>query len=171
MKITILGLMILLLLAACGGQSVETTAENPAASSGTLTVDAVTANLTLPTPTGAVYMRITNGTAEDDALIGATVPGCGLVELHEMTMEGDIMRMRPVEGQRIPIPAGETVMLARGGLHVMCMEKTGTYTVGDTVPVTLQFEIAGTMELNAEVVAPGDMDAEMSHDMNMGGEE
>jgi copper(I)-binding protein len=172
MKFTILGLMILLLLAACGGESAETTPENSAAS-GTLTVDTVTANLTLPTPTGAVYMRITNGTTQDDALVGAAVPGCGVVELHEMMMDGDVMRMRPVDGQRIPIPAGQTVMLERGGLHVMCLEKTGTYTVGDTVPVTLQFANAGTIEVNAEVIAPGEMNGEMSGEMNgdMGGEE
>jgi copper(I)-binding protein len=161
LKIVLFGIVLTLILAACGGEA----AGEPAAVSDTLVVDNVTANLTLPSPTGAVYMRITNGTTQDDALLGAAVPGCGLVELHEMMMDGDIMRMRPVEGQRIPIPAGETVMLERGGLHVMCMEKTGTYAVGDTVPVTLEFANAGTIEVNAEVIAPGEMNGEM------GGEE
>ncbi len=150
--------------------------EPPPAANGELVVDQVTANLTLPTATGAVYMRITNGTAEDDALVGAIVPGCGVVELHEMTMDGDIMRMNPVPGGQIPIPAGQTVMLQRGGLHVMCMDKTGSYAVGETVPVTLQFANAGTVEVNATVVEPGemsmDMDAGAEHgDMDMGGEE
>lgn len=155
-KTGLVGLVLILLLSACGSN----TGGEPAADSNILVVDNVTANLTLPSPTGAVYMRITNGTGQDDALLGAVVPGCGLVELHEMTMDGDVMRMRPVDGQRIPIPAGETVMLERGGLHVMCMEKTGTYVVGETVPVTLEFANAGTVEVNAEVVPPGEMNME-----------
>ena len=157
--VTALGITFLavMFLAACGGQTAESPAENAPLASGALIVDNVSANLTLPTATGAVYMRITNGTDQDDALLGANVPGCGLVELHEMVMDGDIMRMNPVEGGHIPIPAGQTVMLERGGLHVMCMDKTGTYTVGDTVAVTLQFANAGTIEVSATVVDPGEM--------------
>ena len=56
---------------------------------------------------------------------------------------------------RIPIPAGQTVMLERGGLHVMCIGKTGEFTVGQSVPVTLTFETAGQMEVAAEVIEPG----------------
>ena len=170
-RMKILGSMLLLVvvLVACGGQ----TADTPPAANDELVVDNVTANLTLPTTSGAVYMRITNGTDQDDALLGAIVPGCGLVELHEMVMDGDVMRMNPVEGGQIPIPAGQTVMLERGGLHVMCMEKTGTYAVGDTVPVTLQFANAGTIDVSAEVIEPGEMnmntsDGADSNEMDMG---
>jgi periplasmic copper chaperone A len=160
--VNITTLLLLLVLVACGGNQVE---EPDRPVTGELTVDNVTANLTLPSTTGAVYMRIANGSGSDDALIGAEVPGCGTVELHEMIMQDDVMMMRQMEGNRIPIPAGETVMLERGGLHVMCIDKTGEYTVGEMVPVTLQFEQAGTMEVMAEIVAPGEMP------MDMGGEE
>ena len=160
-------LLLVLFLVACGGAS-----EEPAAPAGELTVDTVTANLSLPTETGAVYMRITNNTGTDDALIGATVPGCGTIELHEMIMENDVMVMRQMEGNRIPIPAGQTVMLERGGLHVMCIGKTGEFAVGDEVAVTLQFENAGTIEVTAEVIEPGEMPADMEDGgMDMGGEE
>lgn len=145
--IPVLLLIVSLLLVACGGTAGE---------AGELTVDNVTANLTLPTETGAVYMRITNNTTADDALIGATVPGCGAVELHEMVLDGDVMMMSQVEGNRIPIPAGQTVMLERGGLHVMCLGKTGEFAVGQSVPVTLEFETAGQMEVVAEVIEPGE---------------
>lgn len=156
--IKLLSLFLLIFLVACGGsQSGETGAE-PA---GGLTVDNVTANLTLPTTTGAVYMRITNNSGSDDALIGAEVPGCGTVELHEMVMQDDVMMMRQMEGNRIPIPAGETVMLQRGGLHVMCIDKTGEYTVDQLVPVTLQFENAGNIQVEAKVIEPGEMPMEM----------
>lgn len=168
----ITGLILLALLAACGGQTADTMTMEPAATAGELVVDNVSANLSLPTATGAVYMRITNGSDQDDALLGATVPGCGVIELHEMSMDGDVMRMRPVEGGRIEVPAGATVMLERGGLHVMCIDKTTEYAVGDTVPVTLEFEQAGTIEVSAMVVEPGEMNMDdMGHgDMEMGGE-
>ncbi|MEZ4518538.1 MAG: copper chaperone PCu(A)C [Chloroflexota bacterium] len=170
---SLFGLILLVLLAACGGQTGDTTGDM---SDGELVVDTISANLSLPTATGAVYMHITNHTDQDDALIGAAVPGCGVVELHEMSMDGDVMVMRPVEGGKIVVPAGETVVLQPGGLHVMCMDKTVEYAIGDMVPVTLEFETAGTRELTAEVVAPGEssgnMDSmdNMDHsDMDMGG--
>lgn len=171
-KGVIIVLALIFTVTACGGQNEDMASDETALSSGELVVDNVTANLTLPTATGAVYMRISNGTGQDDVLLGAEVPGCGTVELHEMSMDGDIMRMRPVEGGRIPIPAGQTVMLQRGGLHVMCIDKTGEFVVGDSVPVTLQFERAGTVEVSAQVIEPGEMpmDNMEGDSMNMGGE-
>jgi periplasmic copper chaperone A len=57
-------------------------------------------------------------------------------------------------------------MLQRGGLHVMCIDKTGEYTVGQMIPVTLQFQNAGTIEVQAEVVAPGEAMEMDDHDMS-----
>lgn len=147
-------LLILTALVACtsnGGDS-EATDE--------LKVEMVKANLTLPTETGAVYMTITNNTDEEEKLVAASVPGCDAVELHEMRMDGDVMVMRQVEGSEIIIPAGETVELKQGGLHVMCIGKTGEYAIGDTVPVTLEFAKAGMVEVQAEIIAPGEMQME-----------
>ena len=151
--------ILLIVLAACGGAG-----DDAAGTPGELTVDNVTANLTLPTETGAVYMRIVNNTDTDDALLGVTVPGCGTVELHEMVMQDDVMTMRQLEGNRLPIPAGETVTLESGGLHVMCFGKTGDFTVGQAVPITLEFGNAGAMSVSAEVVAPGEMGSDMDGD-------
>lgn len=117
-------------------------------------VTGITANLSLPTDTGALYMTITNHSNEDDSLLSATVPGCGVMELHEMRMEGEVMTMQQVEGGQIPIPAGESVELARGGLHVMCLQKSGEFAVGETVEVTLNFANAGEIEVSAEVIDP-----------------
>ena len=124
---------------------------------GELKVERVKANLTLPTETGAVYMTIINGSNEEERLVAAAVPGCDAVELHEMMMDGDVMVMRQVEGGEIAIPAGETVELKQGGLHIMCIGKTGEFNIGDSVTVTLEFAKAGTMEVQAEVIAPGEM--------------
>lgn len=154
-RLIALSLIFAVLLVACGGGGQMGTA------GGKLVVENVMGNLSLPMPNGAVYMTITNGTGSDDALIDAAVSGCGTVELHEMVMVNDVMEMRQMEGNRIPIPAGETVMLQRGGLHVMCIGKTGDFTVGQSVPVTLTFENAGTMEVTAEVIEPGEMSPEM----------
>ena len=160
-KQTLLFVPLFLLLAACGG----TAPAEEGSEAGELEITDITANLALPTDTGAIYMLITNNTAEDDALIGAAVPGCGTIELHEMSMEDDVMIMREVDGGEIPIPAGETVTLERGGLHVMCIDKAEPTAAGEIVPVTLEFANAGTIEVEAEAidVAAPDMDMDMDH--------
>ena len=163
-RLFVVGLVLVILLVACGGNE-----GMGGTTAGELVVDGVMGNLALPMPNGAVYMTITNGTASDDALIDAAVPGCGAVELHEMIMEDDVMVMRQMEGNRIPIPAGETVMLQRGGLHVMCIGKTAEFAVGESVPVTLTFENAGAMEVAAEVIEPGEMSPEMQMETEEGG--
>jgi copper(I)-binding protein len=141
-------ILILTILAACDSGG------------GDLVIENVKANLTLPSETGAVYMTITNDSDEDEVLVGASVPGCGTIELHEMRMDGDVMVMQEVPGGEIEIPAGETVELKQGGLHVMCIGKTGKFAVGDTVEVTLEFANAGTKEVSSEVIAPGQMGME-----------
>jgi hypothetical protein len=59
--------------------------------------------------------------------------------------------MNPVPDSRIPIPAGDTVMLEVGGLHVMCLEKAEQFDIGDEFPILLTFEEAGEMEVMAEI--------------------
>lgn len=113
---------------------------------------------------GAFYMKLVNNTGEDDKLMSATTEACDVVELHEMYMiENDVMGMRPVEEGFIPVAAGETVELKVGGLHVMCIGKLADFNVGDTYPVSLQFEKAGTMEVTVEIREMGA--AEPSMDM------
>lgn len=132
-------------------------AELPTVTPGELTVANVQANLALPSTTGSVWMAIMNGTDTDDALIGAEIPGCGVIELHEMIMQNDVMVMQQVEGGQIPIPAGGTVELKRGGLHVMCIEKEAPREVGTMVDLILHFANAGAIAVTAPVVDPGEM--------------
>jgi copper(I)-binding protein len=116
---------------------------------------------------GAFYMNLVNNTSEDDALTGATTDACDVVELHEMYMkENDVMGMRPVEGGQIPVPAGQTVELKPGGLHVMCIGKTADFNVGDQYTLNMEFAKAGSMEIVVEIREMGDM----SDNMNMEGE-
>jgi len=151
-------LVLVGLLAACGtGGSEPATGE-----SGTVTVSNVQANMTLPSDTGSLWMEIHNGTDMDDALIGAEFDGCVAIELHDMIMENDVMVMRPVEGGQIPIPAGETVELKKGGLHVMCIGKEAPLEAGSSLDVALKFANAGDIAVTAVVVEPGEMPMNMS---------
>ena len=141
-------LIAMLLLAACGGSN-----------SGAMEVTDVWGRSSpMAATNGAFYMQITNSTGQDDSLVGATTDACGTVELHEMYMkENDVMGMREVPGGSIPLPDGEMVELKVGGLHVMCIGKTREFNTGDTIPVTLEFAQAGTMDVTAEIRDTADM--------------
>ncbi|HFQ94083.1 MAG TPA: copper chaperone PCu(A)C [Anaerolineae bacterium] len=77
---------------------------------------------------------------------------CGATELHEMYDKGnDVMGMRPVPGGVIDIPAGETVELKVGGLHVMCIDKDRALEIGEEIPIKLTFANAGDMQVTAEI--------------------
>ena len=98
--------------------------------------------------TGA-FMRLT---AEKAArLVDAQSPVAGLVEVHEMAMEGDVMKMRRIAA--LELPAGETVELKPGGYHVMLMQLQGQVKAGDEVPVTLVFEDVGSGERFTQTIA------------------
>ena len=103
---------------------------------------------------GVAYMAITNHGGSDDVLIGAEAPVSGRAELHSHEMTDGVMTMRPVAGG-IVIPAGETVYLEPSGLHVMLMGLDGRLVEGERIPLTLVFENAGTVEVEAEVAGPG----------------
>ncbi|PDT84422.1 DUF1775 domain-containing protein [Sinorhizobium sp. BJ1] len=97
---------------------------------------------------------IKNTGSTDDRLIAVESPAAGRVELHEMAMENDVMKMRNL-GDGIAIPPGETVDLKSGGLHLMFMELQKPFAEGDTVPVTLTFEKAGKVDYVLPVGAAG----------------
>jgi uncharacterized protein YcnI/copper(I)-binding protein len=94
---------------------------------------------------GGGGFTVKNDGSEDDTLISVESPAAGRVELHEMTMQNDVMKMRKLEGG-IAIPAGETVDLNSGSLHLMFMDVQKPFTEGDSVPVTLTFEKAGKVD-------------------------
>jgi periplasmic copper chaperone A len=113
----------------------------------------------LPTPAGATtgggYIReLSNKGAADDRLVGASSPAADHVELHTMSMDGDVMRMRQVPG--IVIPAGGHVDMAPGnGYHLMMIGIKQPLKVGDKVPVKLTFEKAGTVDVELLVQERG----------------
>ena len=103
-------------------------------------------------PVASAYMELRNASAAPDTLLSASSPEAGRIELHTMTMDGDVMKMRPVEGG-IAVPAGGSARLAPGGLHMMLQDPARVFAAGETVPVTLNFEHAGTVEVAFPVVA------------------
>ncbi|WP_011579731.1 MULTISPECIES: copper chaperone PCu(A)C [Chelativorans] len=102
-------------------------------------------------PTGGAYMTIRNEGAEPDRLLAVTSPAAGKVEIHMMEMKGEVMEMRPVEGG-LEVPAGESVSLKPGGLHLMFFDVETPFAEGAEVPVTLEFEKAGRVELSLPVL-------------------
>ena len=103
-------------------------------------------------PVGGGYVSIHNGGAAGDRLVSVSSPAAGVVELHEMTMKDNIMRMRELK-TGIPIPAGATVRLAPNGLHMMFKKIEVPFKQGAVVPVTLTFEKAGPVTLTLPVVS------------------
>ena len=98
------------------------------------------------------FMKIENKGAADQ-LISASSPVSGEVQLHEMAMEGNVMKMRQVKD--IPVPAGGAVELKPGGLHLMFMNIKAPLAAGETVPVKLKFAKAGEVEVKMPVNAMG----------------
>lgn len=100
----------------------------------------------------AAYVSITNTGAKADYLVSARTEIAGRVEIHKMEMHGDVMRMRPFDGS-LEIPAGETVTLEAGGLHLMLMNLAQMAKKGETASLTLLFEHSGEIQLKAQVVS------------------
>lgn len=76
--------------------------------------------------------------AADTRLVGASSPVAAVVEVHEMAVKDNIMKMRQVSA--VDLPAGKTVELKPGGYHVMLMDLKQQVKAGETVPLTLVFE-------------------------------
>ncbi|MFM8768721.1 MAG: copper chaperone PCu(A)C [Rubrivivax sp.] len=94
--------------------------------------------------------------AKGGKLLSASSPVAGIVEIHEMLMDGDVMKMRAVSS--LNLPAGKAVELKPGGHHVMLIDLKKQLIAGDTVPIILVVESAGqreTVEVKAVVRAPG----------------
>lgn len=107
---------------------------------------------------GAVYVTITNHGSTPALLVGASSPSAASSELHTHLMDGDVTKMRHVES--IPLPAGEAVTFAPGGLHIMMIGLKETLTEGKVFPLTLTFKHAPPVTVEVTV---GGMAAMGSH--------
>ena len=122
---------------------------------GDLTFSGAFTRATLPNaPVGGGYVTITNNGDEADRLVAAESLFSPDVQIHEMAVVDDVMQMSELP-DGLEIPAGESVTLAPGGLHLMFMHIAQPFVEGETVPVTLTFEKAGTVEIELAVEAFG----------------
>lgn len=100
--------------------------------------------------TGA-FMKLTAQSATK--LVSVSSPVAGVVEVHEMKMDGDVMTMRAVQGG-LELPAGKVVELKPGGFHVMLMDLKTPLFKNTTVPLTLVFKDARGLEARTELKVP-----------------
>jgi periplasmic copper chaperone A len=118
---------------------------------GALHIDAAHARATAAGQMAAGgYLKINNGGAADK-LLSAKAAVSKTVELHTMSMDGEVMRMREVEA--IALPAGQAVELKPGGLHLMFMGLKAPLKAGESFPLELHFEKAGKLTVQMKVVA------------------
>jgi len=103
---------------------------------------------------GAAYLTITNNGTTPDRVSCVSSDASAQCQIHTMTMDNGVMKMRPVEGG-LEIKPGETVALKPSGLHVMLVDLKHPLQAGDTLAATLKFEKAGTVDVKFPIVAIG----------------
>lgn len=126
-----------------------------------VTVESAWVRATVPgqAATGAYLSLRSSGSA---ALVGVSSPVAAVADLHQMTLEGGVMKMRALP--RLVLPAGKAVELKPGGYHIMLMDLKRPMVAGESVPLTLRIESAEgrteSIEVKAEVRALAAMPAE-----------
>jgi periplasmic copper chaperone A len=103
---------------------------------------------------GGAYLKITNTGTESDRLIGGSLPIAATVEVHQMSMTDGVMKMRKLE-MGLEIKPGQTVELKPGGYHLMFTGLRQALQQGQPVKGTLQFEKAGSVEVEYRVAPTG----------------
>lgn len=116
-------------------------------------------------PVAGGYMTIENTGDADDRLVAVSAEIAPRGEIHEMKMEGDVMKMNALP-EGLTIPAGGTVKLEPGGYHLMFMDLGGPFVEGTSVTVTLTFEKAGAVEVQLPVGSPAAKAPAMDHTMH-----
>jgi hypothetical protein len=110
---------------------------------------------------GIAFVTLVNRGGSEDRLVAVRSDVAERATLHAHTMDGTIMRMRKVEA--VPVPAGGTVTLKPGGLHVMMLGLKRKLAEGDEFAMTLVFEMAGEVTVKVPVMKAGAMGPGTSH--------
>ncbi len=105
-------------------------------------------------PVAAGYLTIKNTGTTADRLIGGASDVAAKFEVHEMSTDNGVMKMRPIKGG-LEIKPGETVALAPEGLHIMFVGLKKQLAAGDHIKATLEFEKAGKVEVDFDVTGMG----------------
>lgn len=110
---------------------------------------------------GAAYMTLVNKGTAPDRLLSVSTPAARKAEIHTHTMEGGMMKMRPLD--HIDIEPGEPSVLQPGGTHVMLIGLKEPLVEGKSFPLTLNFERAGAVEVTVIIAEPDGMRHDMKH--------
>ncbi len=103
-------------------------------------------------PTAAIYLRVDNGTGDDDWLVDAELDRCTSIELHNTTIDEDrIMRMRLADPAALEIPSGGELLMEPAGLHVMCIGLDAPFREGETLELSLILESGIRLEATTPV--------------------
>lgn len=138
-------------LALVGGAFAQPKPAPGAATGAIVKVEAAWARATVQGQLGTgAYMNLTANTGTQ--LIGVSTPSAAVAEVHEMRMDGDIMKMRAVSA--LDLPAGKTVQLKPGGYHLMLMELKQPLAKGSSMPLTLHLKDAKGVESRQEIKVP-----------------
>lgn len=142
-------LVLATLLAAAPAYAQQSPAvQAPAVQAPVVKVGGAWARATAPGQTvGAAFLTVAS--PAPDRLVGVETPVAARAELHTMTMDGTIMRMRPVDG--VALPAGQPVALAPSGVHIMLMALKAPLQAGQNFPLTLRFEHALPVTVDVRV--------------------
>ena len=109
-------------------------------------------NLKIGSTNSAGYLVIHNVGDQDDQLLSVECDAARVVELHKSTLHGDVMQMQPVDA--IKIPARETIELKTGGYHIMLIDLNRNLVADEKLPMTLVFELAGRIDVEAGIRMP-----------------
>jgi periplasmic copper chaperone A len=112
---------------------------------------------------GAAYLTIE--TPAPDKVVAVSSPAAKKTSLHTMTMDGGVMKMRPLDG--LDVPANQPVTLKPGGVHIMLQGLNEPLQAGKSFPLTLTFEKAGQRQVEVAVEKPGAMGPEGHAGMQM----
>ncbi len=97
-------------------------------------------------PVMGAYLTLTNAGPEADTLVGGSTPLAERIEIHQMSTEGGVARMRPLP-DGLEVAPGSSVALAPGGIHLMFIKPTRPFAEGDRIEATLEFARAGSVRV------------------------
>lgn len=112
---------------------------------------------------GGVFLSVENDGTRTDRLLRVSTPIAGTAEIHQMVVDGGVMRMRAIAG--LDVKPGDRLVLQPGGYHVMLTDLKRPLQAGDSFPLTLAFERAGSIEVKVvvETMAAGAMQPHGGH--------
>ena len=147
--------LLLLAALAWGLPSPESAAQSASYKVGDLTIQAPWARATpAGAKVGGAYLKITNHGTQADRLVGGSLAGAREVEVHEMSMSNNVMKMRHLK-DGLEVKPGQTVELKPGGYHLMLTGLSDALKQGQKLKGSLTFEKAGTLELEFSVAPIG----------------